>query len=122
MSVQLGNNLVTNPLPSTISQNSLATFADPDADPKLTVTRFAKIENGTVLTTSILSDEIMLQIVNICVDIEVRYCKAKPGYYENAPCRFVYLDPQKSRSLDIEFKLLSNGHFVVKQAREFHGQ
>jgi hypothetical protein len=34
----------------------------------------------------------------------------------------VWLDETKPRSLDVEFKFLQNGHFVMKQMREFHGE
>ena len=53
--------------------------------------------------------------------VEVAYCRVKAGYYAG-DCRNVWLDEAKPRSLDLEFKLLQNGHFVLKQMREFHGQ
>jgi hypothetical protein len=60
------------------------------------------------------------QITELAKVVEQAYCKAKPGYY-TGDCRSVWLDDSKPRSLDMEFKLLENGHFVLKQAREFHG-
>ena len=43
----------------------------------------------------------------------------KRGYYAG-DCRNAWLDETKPRSLDFEFKLLQNGHFVLKQLRELH--
>lgn len=121
LSVQQGNNLVTNPDPGTISQNTLAIFASPDRPARLTVTRFAQpTAEGPVLTQSVISDDLALEIVNLSLLIETSYCRVKRGYY-NGSCLDVAFDPDKKRSLDIEFKLLENGQFVIKQAREFHG-
>ncbi len=116
LSVNEGNNLVTNPDPGTTSEMTLATFSSPDRPPRFTVVRYA-----TNRTTSVLSEDDMTSIIRLAVQIEVSYCRTKPGYYTSNPCSFVFLDSEKQRSLDIEFKLLANGQFVVKQAREFHG-
>ena len=51
--------------------------------------------------------------------VEIAYCKAKPAYYSQ-DCKYVWIDDQKPSSLDMEFKFLQNGQFVLKQAREFH--
>jgi hypothetical protein len=42
--------------------------------------------------------------------------------YYDGDCRWVWLDNEKEKSLDMEFKFLANGHFVMKQSREFHGR
>lgn len=48
------------------------------------------------------------------------YCAAKPDYYDGS-CRVVVVDNEKPTSLDMELKILQNGHFVCKQVREFGG-
>ena len=48
------------------------------------------------------------------------YCRAKPDYY-SGDCTYVAFDNQKPRSLDLEVKILGNGHLIVKQVREFNG-
>jgi hypothetical protein len=52
--------------------------------------------------------------------VEGRYCEAKPGYYPGR-CGDVDSDATKPTSLDLELKLLTNGHVVCKQVREFGG-
>ncbi len=116
LSVNAGNNLVTNPDPGTISEMSFATFSSPDRPPRFTVLRYAINR-----TTPVLTEAQMTAVTFLAVQVEVAYCRAKPGYYVSNPCSFVYLDTTKSRSLDIEFKMLANGQFVIKQTREFHG-
>ncbi|MFO0675955.1 MAG: PEP/pyruvate-binding domain-containing protein [Polyangiaceae bacterium] len=126
--IQAGNNLVTNPDPGTLAQTTVATFADEKRVPRFTISRFATPEAGKpALTRSVLgTDEAkvqktMIDITKIVKTVEVAYCNAKPGYYDG-DCRFVWLDQRKERSLDMEWKLLDNGEFVLKQAREFHGK
>jgi hypothetical protein len=60
-------------------------------------------------------------IVDLVKAVEVAYCKVKTGYYPG-DCKYVWLDETKPRSLDVEFKFLENGQFVLKQMREFHGE
>ena len=121
LSLQKDNNLVTNPDPGTISQMTMATFGGGNRPTRFTVTRFAKpVATGPVMTTGVLSDPQMNQIVELAKVVELAYCKVKPGYYDG-DCRYVWLDEAKPRSLDMEFKLLQNGQFVLKQSREFHG-
>ena len=116
VSLNAGNNLVTNPDPGTVSEMSVATFSSPDRPPRFTVLRYASNR-----TTPVLSEEQLTSVTFLAVQVEVAYCRAKPGYYTSNPCSFVYLDTTKQRSLDLEFKLLANGQFLIKQAREFHG-
>ena len=49
------------------------------------------------------------------------YLRIKPGYFDG-DCTRVMQDPFKKTALDLEFKLLENGHFVFKQVREFHAK
>lgn len=121
LSLQQGNNLVTNPDPGTISQMTFATFSDPARPPRFTVARFATPTVGAAkLTKSVLPEATMGQIVDYSRMVEEAYCRVKPGYYDN-DCTYVAYDESKPRSLDLEFKYLRNGQFVIKQAREFHG-
>jgi hypothetical protein len=120
-STQVGNNLVTNPLPGTYSENVIAGFVDPDRPPTFTVTRFATpTAGGAKLTSRILGDEDMRALLDITRKVETAYCRAKPTYYTNG-CDNVTLDPQKPSALDLEVKILDNGQYVFKQVREFAG-
>jgi hypothetical protein len=121
LGLQQENNLVTNPDPGTTAQMTLATFGGGDHPTRFTTTRFAKPKaNAPPLTTSVMTDAKLNQIVNMTIAVEVAYCRVKRGYYPG-DCRNVWLDETKPRSLDLEFKLLENEHFVLKQMREFHG-
>jgi hypothetical protein len=121
LSLQKDNNLVTNPDPGTISQMTYGTFGDPGRPTRFTVVRYATpVAGGPALTASVLDEQRMGQVTELAKVVEQAYCKAKPGYY-NGDCRFVWLDESKPRSLDLEFKFLQNGQFVIKQSREFHG-
>lgn len=121
LSLQKDNNLVTNPDPGTISQMTLATFSGDDRPTRFTLVRYATpVANGPKLTSSVLDDTKMSQVVELGKAVEKAYCKVKPGYY-NGDCNWVWIDDQKPRSLDIEFKFLANNQFVIKQSREFHG-
>jgi Pyruvate phosphate dikinase, AMP/ATP-binding domain len=121
LSVQEGNNLVTNPDPGTYSEVTIAGFIS-DVEPvSLTVTRFAKpTPDAAERVEPILSREQMLELVDLAKTVERAYCAAKPDYYDG-PCEFVPADNTKDTSLDLEIKLLANGHIVCKQVREFGG-
>ena len=121
ISLQQANNLVTNPDPGTISQMTLATFSDGVRPTRFTITRYATpVANSPKLTKSVLPEAQLNQVTNLAKAVEEAYCRVKPGYYDN-DCQYVSLDETKPRSLDMEFKYLANGQFVMKQAREFHG-
>lgn len=122
LGLQKDNNLVTNPEPGTIAQSTLATFGDLDRPTRFTTTRFATPVAGQPhLTTSVMTEQAMAKIVDLVKAVEVSYCKVKQGYYPG-DCKYVWLDETKPRSLDVEFKYLQNGQFVLKQMREFHGE
>lgn len=122
LSLQTGNNLVTNPDPGTISQMTFGMFGGLDRPTRFTTTRFATPVKGQApMTTSVMTDAQMGQVIEFGKTVELAYCKVKRGYY-NGDCKYVWLDDEKERSLDMEFKFLQNGKFVMKQSREFHGK
>jgi hypothetical protein len=122
LSVQEGNNLVTNPDPGTYSEVTLAAFVSDTEPVSLTVTRFAKpTRDAAERTDPVLLREQMLSLVALAKTVERAYCAAKPGYYA-FDCAFVAFDNQKPKSLDLELKLLEDGRFVCKQVREFGGK
>ncbi|MFT4215866.1 MAG: PEP/pyruvate-binding domain-containing protein [Micropruina sp.] len=122
LSVQQGNNLVTNPDPSTHSELTIAAFISDDEPISLTVTRFAKPKaDEPQLTAPVLTNAQMIALVNIVRTVERAYCRANPDYYPGS-CDFVTADNEKPRSLDLEIKVLADGRFVVKQVREFGGR
>jgi phosphoenolpyruvate synthase/pyruvate phosphate dikinase len=120
LSVQEGNNLVTNPDPGTYSEVTIAGFISETEPISLTITRFAKPRDSMERTEPVLTREQMLDLVDLARRVENAYCAAKRDYY-SGPCEFVTVDNQKPKSLDLEVKLLENGRWVVKQVREFGG-
>jgi Pyruvate phosphate dikinase, AMP/ATP-binding domain len=121
LSLQLGNNLVTNPDPGTYSEVTIAGFISETEPVSLTITRFAKpTRESPERTESVLTREQMLDLVDLARRVENAYCAAKRDYYPG-PCEFVTVDNQKPKSLDLEVKLLENRQWVVKQVREFGG-
>lgn len=123
VSLQKGDNLVTNPDPGTIAQSTVATFAALDREPRLTLTRYAvPVAGQPALTDSVLPDAKVQEIVKAAIAVENAYCKAKGTAYYSGDCRYVSLDNEKPRALDLEVKVLANGHLIVKQTREFHGR
>jgi hypothetical protein len=122
LSVQRDNNLVTNPLPGTYSELTIAGFTADTEPLSLTVTRFAKpVANGPTLTAPVLDKPTMAMMVDISRTVERAYCRYKPGYY-NGACEDVTWDLDKPKSLDLEMKYLANHQFVCKQVREFSGK
>jgi phosphoenolpyruvate synthase/pyruvate phosphate dikinase len=121
LSVQVGNNLVTNPDPGTYSEVTIAGFISETEPVSLTITRFAKpTKDSEERTQPVLRRDQMLDLVDLARRVENAYCAAKRDYY-SGPCEFVTVDNQKPKSLDLELKLLENGQWVVKQVREFGG-
>ena len=121
LSVQQGNNLVTNPDPGTYSEVTIAGFYSDDEPTSLTITRFAKpVRDAAERTDAVLPRERMLELVDIAKRVERAYCAATPGYY--GACAIVAGATDKKTSLDLELKILENGHLVCKQVREFGGR
>ena len=73
------------------------------------------------MTTTVLSDKAMRQVVDITRTAEIAYCRARPDYY-GYDCNYAPADPRKDRALDFELKYLKNGRFICKQMREFSGK
>jgi pyruvate,water dikinase len=121
LSLQQGNNLVTNPDPGTISQMTMATFSGWDRPPRFTIARRATpVAGQPPMTGNVMTDANMVKVVELAKAVEIAYCRVKPGYY-NGDCNAVWLDERKETALDMEFKFLENGQFVMKQSREFSG-
>ena len=121
LSVQAGNNLVTNPDPGTYSEVNIAGFISDDEPISFTVTRFAKpAPDAAERTEPVLDRERMLELVELAKQVERAYCRAEPDYYPD--CRFVTSANDKPASLDLELKILQNGQLVYKQVREFGGR
>ncbi|QIG38705.1 hypothetical protein G5T42_03730 [Microbacterium sp. 4R-513] len=121
LSVQLGNNLVTNPDPGTYSEVTVAGFYSDDEPISLTITRFAKPARDTAeRTDAVLPRDRMLDLIDIAKRVERAYCAATPGYYRW--CSEVAGATDKKTSLDLELKILESGHVVCKQVREFGGR
>lgn len=122
LSLQDGNNLVTNPDPGTWSEVTIAALGLGEEPTSLTITRYAKPSpEAPERTEPVLPREKMLGLVDIVVAVERSYCAAKPSYYPGN-CRFVVVDNEKPKSLDLELKVLADGQFVCKQVREFGGR
>ncbi len=123
LSVQKGENLVTNPLPGTITEFDVAAFSDAARPPRFITTRYAKPTlTDPVMTTTILTEARMNEIVDIAKKVEIAWCRAKPAYYPGGNCSYVWLDTEKPLSLDMEIKILPDGNIQFKQVREFHGR
>jgi len=121
-STQAGNNLVTNPMPGTYAENVVAGFVDASKPPTFTVLRYATPTPGAAkLTSRVLADDEMTDMLDYAKLIETAYCRTKASYYEG-DCQYVSLDPEKPTALDMEIKILDTGHYVFKQVREFAGQ
>ena len=122
LSVQKGNNLVTNPAPGSYSEVTIASFVSDNEPISLTVTRYAKpSRDANEFSEPILVFDRMLFLVDLAKRVEVAYCIARPGYYGN-DCVSVAFDNQKTKSLDLEIKILADDRIICKQVREFGGQ
>ena len=86
------------------------------------MTRFAKPDpEEPERTEPVLSTERMLELVEVAQAVERAYCRANPDYYDG-DCRIVTFADDKEAALDLEAKILENGHLVYKQVREFGGR
>lgn len=130
LSIQEGNNLVTNPLPGTFSEVTIAAFLTREEPISLTVTRFARpTAAGPTRTEPVLGRAQVLDMVDVVRAVEEAWCRAKPAYYAETgepgvrrDCGFVTADVDKPKALDLELKVLEGNRLVCKQAREFGGR
>ncbi|MFH8252311.1 PEP/pyruvate-binding domain-containing protein [Microbacterium sp. B2969] len=124
LSVQVGNNLVTNPDPGTYSEVTVAGFYGDDEPMSLSITRFAKPRpDAPQRTEPVLPTERMLELVDLAKRVERAYCRATPGYFDGGCANVAGANgEEKENSLDLEVKILENGHLVMKQVREFGGR
>lgn len=122
LSVNSDENLVTNPTPNTQSEIIVASFIEKNEVPQLSFIQFAKIDAVTpVRKEPLLQASYYQRMVEIARDLETNYCRHIRSYY-SGDCDWVTADPEKSTSLDMEFKIYSNGEILVKQVREFSGR
>ncbi len=122
LSVQEGNNLVTNPDPGTWSEVTVAGFVSDDEPVSLTVTRFAKptADVGG-------ADDTGARRASRCW----RSSTWPSGWSgptagpsratTTSTARRWSSTTRRPKSLDLELKLLENGRLVCKQVREFGG-
>jgi hypothetical protein len=121
LSVQEGDNLVTNPDPGTYSEVTIAAFISDEEPTSLSITRFAKpTPDSAERTTPVLPADRMLELVDLAKRVERAYCRATPGYYPD--CDFAPAANDKATALDLEVKILDSGRLVYKQVREFGGR
>lgn len=123
LSLNTSENLVTNPTPGTQSEVVIASFTGLNEKPTYSVIQYAKTDAGAEpLKTQLLSQDYYQRMVEIAQTIEVGYCRNIPSYYPGGQCDWAVSDPEKPASLDMEFKIFSNGEVLLKQVREFSGK
>lgn len=123
LSTQVGNGLVTNPVPETKSELLVIGFDNLAKNYGLSVLQYAKpkVEQPT-MTTMILSEKEIRQISEMARDVEIKYCEAKSDYFPGANCKLISNSTKKPTALDMEFKQYSNGEILIKQVRTFTGR
>ena len=123
LSVNTEDNLVTNPTPGTQSEITVASFMGLVEKPTYSIIQHAKTDSAAeVLKGQLLQPQYYDRMVEIARQIEYNYCKNIPDYYPGGDCSWVVSDVDKPSSLDMEFKIFSNGEILVKQVREFSGK
>jgi hypothetical protein len=123
ISVNTEENLVTNPTPQTQSEIALATFLNRTEKPQFSYIQFAKPSaKADILTTPLLGSGVYERIIELSREAEYNYCRIVKDYYPAGDCSWVVGDPEKPSSLDMEFKIYSNGEVLLKQIREFSGE
>ena len=122
LSIQDGNNLATNPDPGTQTESTIAALGLGDEPTSFTITRYAvPVAGGPKLTEPVLTNEQLLDLVDVARTVELAYCAAVSDYYPG-DCGFVVVDNDKPTSLDLELKVLQDGRLLCKQVREFGGR
>jgi hypothetical protein len=123
LSTQVGNGLVTNPIPNTKSELAIIAFDNVVSFVGINILQFAKPKpDQPVMTDKILSRDDMLKISEIARSVEVKYCEAIPDYYPGADCKYVINSQKKNLALDMEFKIYQGNEILIKQVRTFSGR
>jgi hypothetical protein len=122
LSIQKGNNTVTNPSPGSWSEVTVTRPVGLDETSlTLSTLRLAKPTAASdVLKGPVLPAETTFLMGLLARKVEEAYCEAKEGYFQRS-CASVAVDRLKKKALDLEMKYLENGQFVIKQVREFSG-
>ena len=121
LSVQAGNNLVTNPDPGTWSEVTVAAFISDDEPTSLTTTRYAKpLREAPERTERVLAGRADAGARRPRAPRRARLLPGDPRLSPRLPHRHV--GRRQERSLDLELKILDNGQLVYKQVREFGGR
>lgn len=123
LSVNTDDNLVTNPTPGTQSEIVYASFAGVNEVPQFSFIQFAKIDaKAEARSAALLPMDVYSKMIQIARSVETSYCRNIYTYYPGQDCKYVTYDIDKPSSLDMEFKIYSNGEVLLKQAREFSGR
>jgi hypothetical protein len=121
LSSQVGNGLVTNPVPNTRSELAVIAFSYKIDTVGINILQYAKPKaDQPTLTTTVMSEDLMKLHSEIGRAVETPYCESVPGYYVD--CKTVGTSAKKKYALDMEFKTYSNGEILLKQARMYSGK
>jgi len=104
LSVQEGDNLVTNPDPGSLAETDIISLYE-DAPMSISTIHFAKPSaTEPVRNTTILDMDTTKHVVEVSAWIEQAYCNARPNYsiYD---CHYIQYIPAKTQSLDIDIKM-----------------
>lgn len=123
LSVNTDENLVTNPTPGTQTEIIYASFANTNEAPQFSFIQYAKTDaKEAALDKPLLAPDVYSKMIEIARSVETSYCRNISSYYPGKNCNYVTFDVDKPSSLDMEFKIYSNGEVLLKQAREFSGR
>ncbi|KAL0478199.1 hypothetical protein AKO1_007915 [Acrasis kona] len=120
---QIDNLLVTNPDRGTLSEMTWSIQAESDEYISFSTIRHAVPKaGGPPLDKRVLSDQQLIDTVDLVKHLEISYCHAKNGKWSRN-CEYVPYTPtsEKKKSLDLELKYMSDGRYIIKQIREFAG-
>ncbi|MBC7370630.1 MAG: hypothetical protein H7326_03640 [Bdellovibrionaceae bacterium] len=123
LSTQVGNGLVTNPVPNTKSELAVIAFDATESFIGINILQYAKpFADKPVMTEKVMSREDMLKMSEIGRAVEIKYCEAIPDYFPGADCKYVVNSQKKALAIDMEFKVYTNNEILIKQVRTFSGR
>ena len=122
LSVQDGNNLVTNPDPGTATEVTIAALGLGNEPTSFTVTRFATPVAGAPAGPNRCWPGSRCSTWWISRDRWNSPIARRNPTTTTGRAEIVVVDNEKPTSLDLELKILENGRFVCKQVREFGGK